>query len=71
MKTDDPEKQLAAALGRVASGLYVLTVKHGEVARRQLGLGEIDEVRPAPAWLREHARWLVHQQKALALPHDA
>ncbi len=31
MKTDDPEKQLASALGRVASGIYVLTVKRAEV----------------------------------------
>ncbi len=29
MKIDDPEKQLAAALGRVTSGLYVLTLKRG------------------------------------------
>ena len=27
MKIDDPDKQLAAALGRVVSGIYVLTVK--------------------------------------------
>jgi flavin reductase (DIM6/NTAB) family NADH-FMN oxidoreductase RutF len=31
MKSDDPEKQLAAALGRVASGLFVLTVKRDQI----------------------------------------
>lgn len=30
MKIDDPEKQLAAALGRVVSGIFVLTVKSGD-----------------------------------------
>jgi flavin reductase (DIM6/NTAB) family NADH-FMN oxidoreductase RutF len=27
MKSDDPEKQLATALGRIASGIFVVTVK--------------------------------------------
>jgi flavin reductase (DIM6/NTAB) family NADH-FMN oxidoreductase RutF len=31
VKTDDPERQLASALGRVASGIYVLTVKSAEI----------------------------------------
>lgn len=31
MQTDTPEKQLAAALGRVSSGLFVLTLKRGDV----------------------------------------
>jgi flavin reductase (DIM6/NTAB) family NADH-FMN oxidoreductase RutF len=31
MKNDDPDKQLAAALGRIASGLFVLTVKRDEI----------------------------------------
>src|SRR5436190_1487249 len=31
MKIDDPDKQLAAALGRITSGLYVVTVKRGEI----------------------------------------
>jgi flavin reductase (DIM6/NTAB) family NADH-FMN oxidoreductase RutF len=31
VKSDDPGKQLAAALGRVASGLYVLTVKRDQI----------------------------------------
>jgi flavin reductase (DIM6/NTAB) family NADH-FMN oxidoreductase RutF len=30
LKSDDPEKQLAAALGRVASGIYVVTVKRDQ-----------------------------------------
>lgn len=29
MKPDDPERQLAAALGRVPSGIFILTVAHG------------------------------------------
>jgi flavin reductase (DIM6/NTAB) family NADH-FMN oxidoreductase RutF len=31
VKSDDPAKQLASALGRVASGLYVLTIKRDRV----------------------------------------
>jgi flavin reductase (DIM6/NTAB) family NADH-FMN oxidoreductase RutF len=31
VKSDDPEKQLAAALGRIASGLFVLTVKRDQI----------------------------------------
>jgi flavin reductase (DIM6/NTAB) family NADH-FMN oxidoreductase RutF len=31
MKSDDPDKQLAGALGRIASGLFILTVKRDRV----------------------------------------
>jgi flavin reductase (DIM6/NTAB) family NADH-FMN oxidoreductase RutF len=31
VKSDDPAKQLASALGRVASGLYVLTIKRDRI----------------------------------------
>jgi flavin reductase (DIM6/NTAB) family NADH-FMN oxidoreductase RutF len=31
MKSDDPAKQLAAALGRIPSGLFVLTVKRDHI----------------------------------------
>jgi len=31
VKSDDPEKQLAAALGRIASGIFVLTLKRDRV----------------------------------------
>jgi len=30
MNDPDPQRQLAAALGRIPSGLFVLTVRHGE-----------------------------------------
>ncbi|MBY0523203.1 MAG: flavin reductase family protein [Gemmataceae bacterium] len=30
MTDTDPQRQLAAALGRVASGLFILTARHGE-----------------------------------------
>ena len=29
MRTDDPERQLGAALGRVPSGIFILTVAQG------------------------------------------
>jgi flavin reductase (DIM6/NTAB) family NADH-FMN oxidoreductase RutF len=31
VKSDDPDKQLAAALGRITSGLFVLTVKRDQM----------------------------------------
>jgi flavin reductase (DIM6/NTAB) family NADH-FMN oxidoreductase RutF len=31
MKSDDPEKQLATALGRIASGIYVVTIKRDQI----------------------------------------
>ena len=31
MKNNDPDKQLAAALGRIASGIFVLTLKRDAV----------------------------------------
>src|SRR5262245_11586879 len=36
MKSDDPDRQLAAALGRVASGIFVVTVARDGVATGML-----------------------------------
>jgi len=36
MHTTDPHKSLAAALGRIASGLFILTARHGDAATGML-----------------------------------
>ncbi len=49
LKTDDPEKQLAAALGRITSGLYVMTLTRDNVETGMLvELGAAMFVQAAP-----------------------